>query len=379
MLAVAGWTVLLGSGALLVYGFVVYPMVTLLLAWRRRRPVERRDVTPPVTLFIAARNEASHIAERVRNAQELEYPDLRVVVVSDGSQDGTTDIVGGLLDERTELVDLPRPVGKTAAAAAAVAQCGRHGVYAFTDATARWSAATLATLVRSFADPSVGAVSGLVVYDYAGSGIASGFRAYQAAVVPGRMAESAFGSVTSLSGSICAIRAELWAETRPELSYDLVHPLHVAIAGLRSVLDSEAVSYESARERPEREYRSRVRLALSAFAFLGHLRRTARRVPGAFLWQVLSHKAVRWLAPLLVVLVFVSAAALAPGWPRLMLPVVSAIVAAVALGLLGLVPGLSRAFGAPLFALTVGWAYLVGLVRFARGERVRGWEPEEQR
>ncbi len=367
------------SAALLGYTFLLYPVGIAIRARLRPLPVTQADIHPTVTLFIAARNEAAHLAARLENACALTYPDLKIIVVSDGSTDGTAEIARGWPDPRVSVVAFDTPAGKTAAVARATKEAPDSEIWACTDATAQWPPDALQRLVRSFADPTVGAVSGLVVYDAPDTSIGHGFSFYQRVIVPQRMADSAVGTVTSISGSIYAIRSKLWADAPPELSYDLVHPLEVAARGYRSVLDPEAISVEQARGRASREFRSRVRLALSAYAFTAFARRRARDLPRGYRWQLWSHKVFRWFAPALTVLLLMSAVALSNSFPALARPVVAGIVAAGCLGLLGLAPGIGRLFAAPLFGLTVASAYLSAGLLYLQGMRVAGWEPGDQR
>ena len=341
------------AGALLGWTWLIYP---LSLRWRRSIPPAAAEFTPRVVLFIAARNEAEHIGARVRNARALDYPGLRVVVVSDGSTDGTDAAAAP-----AEVFRMEQPRGKTAALVGAVRDRGGDAeVLAFTDATARWDPGTLRALVRPLGDPEVGAVRGDVQYDYPDARSARGFRRYQRTVVRLRAREGDTGSVTSVSGSIHAVRADLFADAPPELSYDLVHPMEVAAAGLRTVWVRDARSLETARGRISREFRSRVRLAFGAYAFMGHLWRNRRRLPRAYLVRIVSHKVLRWLTPLLSVLLL-----LCGGWPGW-------IALASALVLASVVPPLQ-------YAVTVSAAYLVALAMYVAGRRVAGWEPEDQR
>src|SRR5690242_17405665 len=47
------------------------------------------DVTPTVTLIVAAYREEAVIAAKVANARALDYPDLEIVVAVDGGDEGT--------------------------------------------------------------------------------------------------------------------------------------------------------------------------------------------------------------------------------------------------------------------------------------------------
>ena len=375
-----GWLLLGSSGAIILWATLLYPAGAWLIANLRPAEHQWRPWHGPVTLFIAARNEAEHLDARLENACAQRYPDLKIVVASDGSTDGTDDIARAFPDPRVSLVSLDRPSGKTAALSRAIEAEGRPGLWLFTDATASWAPDTVARLAGWFSDPSVGAVSGLVRYRYGASPISHGFSAYQSWVVPSRLADATVGWVTSVSGSICALRAELWDTAIPaELSTDLVFPLLAARHKQRAALDVDAVSLEEARTRASRELRSRIRLALSAYAFVGYLRGQVSRLPGRYLVQVFSHKVARWLSPACGVTALAGALLVYPSAPTLTLTAVTAATAALALGLLGLLPGIGRWFGAPLWALVVATGYIIGLVQFLGGRRVAGWDPADQR
>ena len=56
------------------------------LSWFKEAPM-----TPPVTMIAPAHNEESSIRVAVRNLLELDYPELEVIVVNDGSEDRTLE------------------------------------------------------------------------------------------------------------------------------------------------------------------------------------------------------------------------------------------------------------------------------------------------
>ncbi len=369
VVALAG-AVLSVAVAVLAATFFGYPLVAAWLA--RRRPTSdwpMAEAWPRVLVIVAARNEARHLEARLQNLLALDYPKQRLslVVASDGSTDDTVAIAM----QHVAVLALPAPVGKTQVLIEAVRAHGAGAdVLAFTDATAEWPADALRWLVAPLADPAVGAVSGLVRYRYTDTTIARGFRAYQQVVVPSRAADARVGWTTSVSGSISAVRAALFEASPPELSYDLMLPVLAARHGLRAVVEPRAVSWESARSSRAAELESRIRLAASAYAFIAWTWRHRRGLPAVYIVQLVGQKIARWLAPLVALLATVAAVALAAAggsvWPA------GAVGLVVALGLLGR--------PAPLhFGLVVALAYVIGLWRYVRGERIVGWEPESQR
>ncbi len=81
---------------------------------RVRAPARAPEALPRVSLVVAAYNEASCIGEKVKNSLAIDYPAERfeLLIGSDGSSDGTDDIVRGVTDPRVRLSAAPR-AGKT--------------------------------------------------------------------------------------------------------------------------------------------------------------------------------------------------------------------------------------------------------------------------
>lgn len=373
--------VLVVCGVLLAYAFAGYPLLVALLARFRPRPFAPGPCEPSVSFLIAAYDEEAVIAEKLENTLDLDYPrdKLEIVVASDGSTDRTHEIVAGFADRGVRLFVPARHFGKTGTANVAVPTT-RGAILVFSDATGMYDRGALRALMRNFADPGVGAATGRVTYRYDDSATAQGFRAYQRLVVPQRQAESVFGTETSVSGSIHAIRRELFQPAPPYLSFDIVHPLHVAMAGLRTVYEADATSLEDARVRPEDEFRSRVRIAVRMWSFVPYLLvRLPRCRDRMYVFQVVSHKLLRWLSAPLLALAFVAAVLLAVRGGAAALPLVALLAGAGAAALGWLAGRLGRSagpFAAPLVFATLELAYLVGLGRWLRGARAAGWTPE---
>jgi len=91
MAAVVFWTAL----GVVIYVYVVFPVVLFVLAKRVPRPVRKAPITPSVTMIIAAYNEEAVIAQKLENTLPLDYPPalLEILVASDGSTDRTNAIV----------------------------------------------------------------------------------------------------------------------------------------------------------------------------------------------------------------------------------------------------------------------------------------------
>ena len=200
-----------GSAGLLLYTYVGFPALVLLRGALARRPYLTADVTPDVTVVVAVHNEAEVIGEKIDNLLALDYPPegLAIVIASDGSDDGTDEIVRARSGRRLRLLSLPR-AGKARALNAAVTEAGGE-VLVFTDANSIFRPDAVRALVRPLADPAVGGVAGNQVYLSSTSNDASdvGEQGYWNFDRMLKVAQSRAGSVTGATGAIYAIRREL--------------------------------------------------------------------------------------------------------------------------------------------------------------------------
>lgn len=301
--------------ALAGYAFVGYPLLAIALSrapWVRRRyrgvDGARRD-WPPITVLVAARNEEAGIAARVRNLLASEYPPalVRVLVVDDGSSDGTAAAVAALGDPRVRVLRLPVPLGKAAALGLGMAQVDTP-ITVFADARQRFTPEALAELAAGFADPGVGAVTGellIEAVDADGNPVA-GNGAYWKLERALRAAEARLGWAHGASGAIYAIRSALFRCMPPGLLLDDVFtPLQVVRQGLRLVHAPRAVALDAPSAELRREFRRKLRTLAGNWQLVAAQPwlLVPWRNPVFFAW--FSHKFVRLLAPwaLLVALI----------------------------------------------------------------------------
>jgi cellulose synthase/poly-beta-1,6-N-acetylglucosamine synthase-like glycosyltransferase/peptidoglycan/xylan/chitin deacetylase (PgdA/CDA1 family) len=125
---------------------------------RARRQPQPDGFQPPVSIVVPAYNEASGIERAIRSLAASDYPEFEVIVVDDGSTDGTGELVDRLALPRVRVLREPNR-GKAEALNTAVAAAS-HDVIAAVDADTLFEPSTLAVLVRPFADPRTGAVAG---------------------------------------------------------------------------------------------------------------------------------------------------------------------------------------------------------------------------
>ena len=125
---------------------------------RMRKQPPSEDFQPPVSIVVPAYNEATGIEQAVRSLATSDYPEFEVVVVDDGSTDGTGELVDGLGLPRVRLIREANR-GKGAALNTGLA-AARHELIVAVDADTVFEPKSLGALVRPFGDPGVGAVAG---------------------------------------------------------------------------------------------------------------------------------------------------------------------------------------------------------------------------
>ena len=140
---------------------VTRTVAVLVLPRRQSRltpPANAPEFLPPVSVIVPAYNEEVGITAAVRSLAASDYPDLEVIVVDDGSTDGTAAAVEAIDDPRVTLI-LRANGGKPAALNTGVA-AARHDIIVMVDGDTVFEPDTIRNLVAWMADPNVGAVAG---------------------------------------------------------------------------------------------------------------------------------------------------------------------------------------------------------------------------
>ena len=355
-----------------VYTFVGYPLLVGVLARWACRPVQRAPITPRVTLIIPAYNEAPIIARKIENSLALDYPSehLDVIVVTDGSDDGTDDIVAGFANRGVRLFHQPQRQGKMAAVNRVVPLVDAE-IIVFSDANAMTERGALRALVRNFADPSVGGVTGEKRVLGGGEGLYWRYESYL------KRCDSALSSVMGAAGELFAVRGSLFDSPPPDtLLDDFVISLCLVEAGWRFVYEPEAVVAEEPSPSIAGEWRRRVRNAAGGFQGMRRLLSLLDPRRGRVAWQYISHRVLRWaITPFLLPVIYgLNVLLLGIPFYRLIFVVQTAFYAAALLGYL-----LSRreVQGGPLYAVFyfcfTNAAALVGCWRYVTGTQPVTW------
>jgi len=359
-----------------IYAYLGYPCALLALGLVRSRPVRKGHVTPRVSFIITAHNEEARIAGKIQNTFEQDYPRGRfeIIVASDCSTDRTDDIVA-TYSHRVRRVRAGERRGKEAAQQLAV-QMARGEILVFSDVATALDPGGVSTIVRSFADPTVGCVSSIDRFIGA-DGQPGGEGAYVRYEMGLRALESRVNSLVGLSGSFFAVRRDVCRQWAPDRQSDFSTPLRAVEMGLRAVLDPECAGYYRTLSDDRREFQRKTRTVVRGLGvFAANLRLLNPLRYGLFAWQLASHKLCRWLVPFALLLAVACSARLAPQSPLY----ASALGVQVAfyLAAAGSWTTGRRVLRIPRFFVLANLAILVAWFRYARGERMTAWNPSER-
>lgn len=294
---------------LVLYVYVGYPLLAACLGTFLHRDVRKAPLEPVVTILIAAYNEEEWITTTIENKLALHYPQdkLEIIVISDGSTDRTDEIASGFAGRNVRLLRQEPRAGKTSAINLAV-PLARGEIIVFSDANSLYAPEALRRLVANFADEEVGYVTGRMIYaNPDGTPIGEGCSAYMKYENVLRSIETRLGSIVGVDGGIDAVRASLYQPMRADQLPDCVLPLKVMEQGYRVVYEPEAVLWELTLKEAGDEYRMRVRVALRAFWALFDMRQMlSPRKATLFAWQLWSHKVLRYLCFVFLLVAYVT-------------------------------------------------------------------------
>ena len=376
-----------------VYSYCVYPLVLMAarkVSGRSASPAarataggaapERAGEAPRMSLIITAHNESERIRAKLENSLALDYDPgrLEIWVASDASSDGTDAIVESFPEAKLVRVEERR--GKEHAQKQAILR-STGDVLVFTDVGTLLDREALRLLARSFQDARVGALSSTDrMMDEDGKPSGEGLYVRYEMLL--RRLESDVRGLVGMSGSFFAARRPVclpWAENLPS---DFNTVLNCVRKGYIAISNDEVIGYYRDIKRGQSEYQRKVRtLVRGITAFFANLELLDFRRFGFFSFQLLSHKLMRWLAPVfMILLVPATAVGVSMGDPA------ANVMAVLQTAFWGMA-GLGFAFPSardnalvkvPFFFAQVNVAILAAWTRYLRGERITSWAPSRR-
>ena len=293
------------------YAYFGYAVVLGVLASFFRRSYLRESITPAVSIVIAAHNEESRLPAKLGNLRALQYPpeQLQVIIASDGSTDRTVEILREHAPSITPVV-LERSMGKASALNEAV-RFATGEILVFLDVRQSVELDALSELVSCFADPHVGAVSGeLLLETAAGTAAQDALGIYWKLEKIVRKLESATGSVVGVTGAIYAMRRDLYVQIPAGTILDDVFvPMNVVRKGKRVIFQPSAIARDRIFSEPGKEFSRKVRTLTGNYQLV-RLAPWLLSPANPLLFRFISHKLLRLLVPLFLIMMLVLSAAI---------------------------------------------------------------------
>jgi glycosyltransferase involved in cell wall biosynthesis len=346
--------------ALILCVYVGYPALLASGMLGKRRPVLAGYATPTISIIVPAHNEEKAIRSKLSNLLAADYPKdkLDILVGSDGSSDRTEAIVEELAESGVCLVSSRERIGKSAIQNKLVARSS-GAILVFTDADCLLAPNALRLVVQNFADPTIGLVTNCaVILNQDATGVVASESLYWRYERWLRLQESERGMLAMASGSLFAMRRDLWRPLDPNVGDDFVLPLQVARAGYRCVMETRTSAEIIMQDESQSMLNMKMRvISKDLRGLLKHSSclnpfRTGRVAIG--LW---SHKLLRWAVPYFLIGLVVSNLVLARHAPY------GILLAAQAIFYIASVAGML--FGARRFRLPFSVAHSFCLVNLA--------------
>ena len=295
--------VLLG---LLFHTYVLYPWLLKFL--RKPKQVDKAlEDFPKVSFIVAAYNEEACLPAKIANFKDLNYPveKLEILIGSDGSIDGTNDLLKGL-EKPFNIFLYQVNEGKAMVLNKLVREASGE-VLIFCDANTILAKDAVQELVSPFVDRQVGCVCGqLILNDSGKTHLGGGESLYWQIEKFIKAKEGQLGVLMGANGALYAIRKALFKElpTHKTIMDDFYISIQVMLQGFKCTYQKSAQGMEATSKQAMGEFQRKIRIGQANYHFLGLYLNLLNPLQPIRAFCFLSHKLLRWFAPHFLLLLF---------------------------------------------------------------------------
>ncbi len=375
----------IGTG-IVVYSYVGYGILLYIMVKIKKlimsEPKYDAQFEPAVSLVVPCFNEADYIEDKIKNSLALKYPSekLQLIFISDGSNDDTHERV----KKYPQVLALHEDArnGKASAMNRAM-KFVTAPIVVFCDANTDLNPEAIREMVKHYANPKVGAVTGekrIITKDKenasgAGEGIYWKYESFL------KQLDSDFYTIVGAAGELMSYRTSLYRELpKDSLLDDLMQSMQIANDGYRVIYEKNAWAAETASANVGEELKRKVRIAAGAFQSMSRLPKAFNLITNfrvSFLF--ISHRVLRWtLAPLSLLVLFILNLFLAPEPGGIYLYLLLAQILFYSMALLGWYLANKqikvKALFVPYYFFIMNLCMYLGLLRFLRGKQSANWE-----
>lgn len=292
---------------LTIYTYFGYPVVLFLLVKIKSKDLSRsnseNDKIYTVSILMPVHNEESVIKDKLINLNSLNYPKdkLQIIIISDGSTDATNKIVDENKFSGIKLLELPERSGKTEALNRGLKEATNE-ILVFIDASIMLEPDSLMNLLLNFKNKKIGCISGSdQINESGGEGI---YGKYELIL---RELESKVYSIVGASGSFYAQRTELCQPFIEGLAPDFLSVLNTVEKGFITISEPSAKGFMKSVKDNRDEFNRKIRTLIRGMTALFYKKNLLNPFKYfLFSFELVSHKLMRWLVPIFLILMFLS-------------------------------------------------------------------------
>ncbi|MBF0430131.1 MAG: glycosyltransferase family 2 protein [Fibrobacteria bacterium] len=296
---------------LLAHTYLVYPFTLQLLVPLLKKKQDKQSASQPkVSILVAVYNEEKIIREKIQNLLELDYPKekLEILFGSDCSSDNTNELIEKEIspEHKMKLFKFKSRRGKAAVLNSLAPQASGE-ILLFCDANTMLLQNSVQQLIANFSNEKTGCVCGrLVLKDATGSMLGKGESFYWKFESEIKYLEGKLGIVMGANGGIYAIRKELYVPI-PEgktVMDDFFLTTQIISRRYQAVYEPLSIGREETSLDKFGEFRRKVRIGEANFNYLPLYIKMLNPLLGITAYSFFSHKFLRWIGPLLLIMVF---------------------------------------------------------------------------
>lgn len=361
--------------------YFFYPMLIWVLGKLSPFKIHKKETTPHVSIIISAYNEQKNIEKKITNTLALEYPKdkIEIFIGSDGSTDKTAMVVKKYAYRGIQLMDFKTNRGKTAVQNDLVRK-SKGEIIILTDAASFLHPDAVSNIVKNFADPLICCVAGQMRFLGTESNITTQSQGlYWKYELKMRQWESMLGRLIGVDGPLYAVRRDSYIPLAPNIISDFITPLLVLAQGKKVVFEPNALVDEVPTGKTGQEFTTRRRITLRGLVGLkdyGSILLNPVKRPLLFC-QIVFHKVLRWFVGPLIIINFLSCAALLGHW------FFNAVFAAYLLFAIAACLGFitermkikAKLLTVPYYFSLVNCAATMGIIDFLRKKQAISWQP----
>ncbi len=306
------------SAFLILHTYVLFPFILKILAANKTQNniiFERTDELPTVSILLAVYNEEQVIEEKIISTFQTNYPlhKIQFIIGSDASNDKTNDIIKSFISKYPiQLIEFEGRTGKSGIINK-LTEFASAEIFIMTDANVFFQEDTIYQLVKHYKNNTIAQVGGNIInMQYKKDGISFQEKSYLSRENNIKYQEGIiWGTMIGTFGGCYSIRSNAYGKVPDNfLVDDFYISMYVLEKGLRSINELNALCVEDVSNKIEEEFRRKARISAGNFQNLNRFKGLMWPPYTGLAFSFISHKVLRWIGPILLILAFISSAIL---------------------------------------------------------------------